>query len=109
MKKIYCKFETEKNGGETFFTEIDEKTPQQIIDKWLRPGHWERVTLINPIVTRHENGLISVLTGIYALSDEYMKEHEIWNKYHIETIDIYPENDPILGGLGVVSGCGYGN
>lgn len=103
MKKIYCKLE---NKTEFIYTEIEGKTPQDIIDRYLRPGKWKKVTLINPIVDRN-NGIIHVTTSVYALSDEYMRENQLDNKYRTECITIYPEDDKDLGGLGVLNGRSY--
>lgn len=109
MKRIFCKFEheaDETSRQENFYTEIDEKTPEDIVKQWLMPGYWTKAELINPIIYREENR-IRVITGFYTLPDNIMIENDLQYKYRYNEITIYPENDPALGNLGVLTGGAF--
>lgn len=84
-------------NGEKYFTHIYEKTAPEIIEKWLKPGYWQSIKFLAPIVKEWpESGAKSILLSVYAVSDEFMKEHYLSYKYRAESVTVCKDNSAFI-------------
>ncbi len=82
------------HDGTKYYTHIYDKTAPEIIEKWLKPGYWKSVKFLAPIVADFsDTGTKIILLGVYTVSDEFMKEHNLSYKYRAESVTVNANNE----------------